>query len=549
MSVSFLKTYSRKVRTKSRPWDDQELADFYRATDMLRQAGLNTECDFGVTDEDDPWFVFVRPETGDVIAHFARIDGQFIAVSSLNEEVYRGNNIREIVDRMLVRHPTLIPQNKSDKKIFLHPTAALTAFLAAAFILSVDGIKAKNLKEVLVEAASLQKEKNSQAEAQTQVATKVDLFKVASSDLSAVNYNAAVHGMALIASELGFEDTSQALADHNNAELLNVAPRVNETGGHTPLVFGLNQSAEVSVSRKTVQNSQDNELFAQKNELTFVSIDKMELESLGNNATLVEADFQIQHEILIELLAMETRAGEFWGDDYLVSRDTHSRSYSDKILKAGEAIHFSERVEAEPIDDGNPTALSERSDEAQFVGEQINEYSYFENASFPKQLASIGKDFLLVSVEQVGLRDDLVFLESRPVDITASNFARFDSVSLGPDALAPDLRPVEEANEAAAQGRSQFSIATPILGHSFKDPGHVLQMTEAIDVVFYNGGNAEIAGFELGKDLLWSFLSQDQLEQAEKSINNAGDLILDFGDNGTLALIGVVHELTHDLVI
>ena len=55
--------------------------------EILTQAGLETEVDSGITDEGDPWFVFIRPDTGDVVAHFARIDGLFLAVSAVNQEV------------------------------------------------------------------------------------------------------------------------------------------------------------------------------------------------------------------------------------------------------------------------------------------------------------------------------------------------------------------------------------------------------------------------------------------------------------------------------
>ena len=81
MSVAFFKLKPNKMDPKKGSWDNQDIADFYRAVDILEQAGLRTEVDSGVTDEGDPWFVFMKPETGEVIAHFAQIDGRFIAVS------------------------------------------------------------------------------------------------------------------------------------------------------------------------------------------------------------------------------------------------------------------------------------------------------------------------------------------------------------------------------------------------------------------------------------------------------------------------------------
>ena len=80
----------------------------------------------------------------------------------------------------------------------------------------------------------------------------------------------------------------------------------------------------------------------------------------------------------------------------------------------------------------------------------------------------------------------------------------------------------------------------PILGHSFRNPEKILELTTAIDVVFYRGGDAEISGFELGKDLLWFFLSSEELLTAKNEINHKGDLVLDFAGTGTLTFLGVV---------
>ena len=74
-------------------------------------------------------------------------------------------------------------------------------------------------------------------------------------------------------------------------------------------------------------------------------------------------------------------------------------------------------------------------------------------------------------------------------------------------------------------------------------------MSEAIDVVFYEGGNAEISEFELGTDLLWFFLSPDELATARNSVNEDGDLVLDFGDTGTLTFLGMVTETVYDVIV
>ena len=77
MSIAFFKKHKSSLVSREKQWNNQDIADFYRAMEILTQAGLETEVDSGITDEGDPWFVFIRPDTGDVVAHFARIDGLF----------------------------------------------------------------------------------------------------------------------------------------------------------------------------------------------------------------------------------------------------------------------------------------------------------------------------------------------------------------------------------------------------------------------------------------------------------------------------------------
>lgn len=121
---------------KPRYWTNQELAELYRVADVLVQAGLTVETDAGTTDEGDPWFVFHRPDTCDVVAHFARIDGQFIVCNVATGESFTGPDFRDIINHLLKTQPLLLPQAKSGKggSLFLHPSVVLTAFVAMAWM-------------------------------------------------------------------------------------------------------------------------------------------------------------------------------------------------------------------------------------------------------------------------------------------------------------------------------------------------------------------------------------------------------------------------------
>ena len=91
-------TWFKKENQRKQGWDNQELAEFYRIIDILDKANMAVEVDQGLSDEGDPWFVFVRAETGDVVAHFARVDGKFISIAaaSILAKTYHDSLMKEI---------------------------------------------------------------------------------------------------------------------------------------------------------------------------------------------------------------------------------------------------------------------------------------------------------------------------------------------------------------------------------------------------------------------------------------------------------------------
>ena len=135
--------------SKREGWSNQETAEFFRISHFMEQAGLSVELEKGVTDEGDPWLVFIRRDTGDVIAHFARINGRFISVSSVTDSIFEGPNVRSVVDQMLNRHPLMIPSSGSKGKLFLHPGVVLSAFVAAAYFMATDAARADRIEKVL----------------------------------------------------------------------------------------------------------------------------------------------------------------------------------------------------------------------------------------------------------------------------------------------------------------------------------------------------------------------------------------------------------------
>lgn len=133
------------------PWTNDELAELYRVVEILGNAGLQVETEMGLSDEGDPWFVFCRRDTGDVIAHFARIGGNFVAASIAVDATYRGANFRQIVERMVESQPLILPPPTAGSRLLLHPSVILVAFVATALahsdkMLAVDWLQSVDAK-------------------------------------------------------------------------------------------------------------------------------------------------------------------------------------------------------------------------------------------------------------------------------------------------------------------------------------------------------------------------------------------------------------------
>jgi hypothetical protein len=130
--VSFLHRLS-----DSADWSQQELAEFYRVESALLQAGFSVATEQGVSDEGEPWFVFCRADNEEVIAHFARIDGDYVIVSNFHRDTLRGRDFRGLIRKMLESHPmTLTVRRRYGQNVFLHPAALLAALVASAYVIS-----------------------------------------------------------------------------------------------------------------------------------------------------------------------------------------------------------------------------------------------------------------------------------------------------------------------------------------------------------------------------------------------------------------------------
>jgi hypothetical protein len=122
--------------TIKRDWSNIEQAEFARAAALLRRSGLQIACEWGLSDEGDPWTVFLRQDTGDVIAHIAKIDGRILAASTASGDVVAGPNLRSVMDKIVRSQPLVMLPPDQSGQIHLHPATVLLAFIATAFVWS-----------------------------------------------------------------------------------------------------------------------------------------------------------------------------------------------------------------------------------------------------------------------------------------------------------------------------------------------------------------------------------------------------------------------------
>jgi len=93
-----------------RGWSKHELLHLDRAAKFLAANGTIVESDRGVTDEGDPWFVFCDRLSGEIVGHFARIDGHYVACVPFRGGAVTGYVLRDLINQFLRRHVHRPPQ-------------------------------------------------------------------------------------------------------------------------------------------------------------------------------------------------------------------------------------------------------------------------------------------------------------------------------------------------------------------------------------------------------------------------------------------------------
>lgn len=130
-------------RAASSGWRPDELAECFRVVDLLARAGLTVSIQTGVSDEGEPWGVVVRDDTGDILLHLARTDGQFLVASASGTPAQRGRTLREVINAAFSNGELAFASQRArlrdDGVLRLHPSALMAAFIVTAWLHTETG--------------------------------------------------------------------------------------------------------------------------------------------------------------------------------------------------------------------------------------------------------------------------------------------------------------------------------------------------------------------------------------------------------------------------
>jgi hypothetical protein len=548
MSEAKLRWFS-SPEPRPKGWSNQELAEFYRIMDIMDKAGLAVEVDQGLSDEGDPWFVFVRRASSDVIAHFARIDNKFVSVSSLNQELYSGKDVRSVVDQMLQSHPLMLPMQRGDGRLFLHPGVVLTAFVAAAFLTAIDGSGATDIKHLIESTFS-----NANSENVNELGwVKSDFIRgdIAVSnprnagwEANQTSPNMVLLGAALMAQENWIEVIkAENKIGSGDVRSKAFAETISE-------IFYMSGNDDSNGLEQVLKNTELN--LENKVDLSALNFDQKQIVSLEGTSSEenIESfrwfwDPQDVGGIQIASLneTSEAEQGSFEAVPILL--DSAWQQLESRML--AKYSEFNNNLNVEDQEYSGFSNNKEMTGLSFGTQGRISSFS-LEEVQLPVKGPGIGVtvsddgEFSFVAMKMDTLSDKFndtdynIFFDSSETSVS------FDENRDGLLAISPEQEIASDTLEPSDYDQGG-QLNSPILGHRLSGYGtdHI-KLSDAIDVLFYDGGDMKVEGFELGKDLLWFFLPEEIVAQADRQILEGGELYLEFEGIGNLTFVGILQQ-------
>ena len=155
-----------KQASSAGDWSNQELADLYRIEAILLQAGIKLTTARGLSDENDPWYVFCR-EDDEVFVHLARIDGAYVLESPALSAPLQGKDftalsddfVQQISQRAKVRNADNVlefrPKRRRTSISGIQPAVLLAALVWTLYFGSEDIAAAAEITQTLADDAEM----------------------------------------------------------------------------------------------------------------------------------------------------------------------------------------------------------------------------------------------------------------------------------------------------------------------------------------------------------------------------------------------------------
>ncbi len=482
------------------PWTTAELGELFRVAHVLRQSGMTIETDMGLSDEGDPWFVFYSVQSEDVIAHFARINGEIVVHGLSSGGVVSGVNLHDVVRRLQpVQAMEQQQKSQTDRSVVLHPFMLLVAFVAASFLATEES-----------QAAAPVEKSAAKTDGATDAATKVKSDWID-------------RAMTLLYSK--------------------AKDRVDGSG------------ADISSSRKMVAGENLQHSMALVMLAAAISQAQADIFSSDDGVNLdVGQDIKIApeaHKLVADVAVVDSAGGDDLGamaapQGATAPSQSETHIYADTVtpLLVADTVNWNAPTAPAGAMTGSismPAAPLLAAQAEASVGSTVPLFLTQDHISLPEivPVATPAPIVAAVSTASAGAKPAVAVT-------TTTTAATSLDITLEGGALqfhqnAVDLRLIEViATQSEPIAVSENSVVlTPGSAHVSVPAVKTLVLTSAQENVLVEAGDTRIKNFDFGVDLLVLNDPSLMTKQPEVAFTTAGDIIIQFSETTRVVLLGV----------
>ena len=540
--------FARRLPRVGPPWSNDELAQLYGVAQVLGRAGLAIDTENGVTDEGDPWFAFVRPDTDEVVAHFARIDGVIVGTGLSVAVPVKGDRLRDVVGQLLdqSRGKSFALRDET-RSVILHPIVGLATFVAMGLLAVSEG---------RAEDTDVHEDRAGYLKAALDFV--VDHIRSASVSVGSIRDD--VRQTVTMASE----DPRSAAAGNGDANGNKYFQVLVSVIAIALTVTGVEQGSDSelhlpSLERLISQVTTDVAETASEDAVTDQTA------TISASASLLAGERTDGHARLLEPLdvAFEDAAQDA---PSAVSVESVEESGKTGILQA----RVAERPDSETLAVRQVTAGVDTLDPSFAVFQtetpavpRAGEPAVAAAATPTPESTAIKATFLLSDLLEPAKAQTLVeghsyvlldftsriqLLEIHDSDASAPANSLM-TVSLGSEAAVAVSEPTEAPSLVvpdAVTPVNQAPVMAPPLHKvlDFAAEDQMVSLSSAAETVLFNGGNLTIQNFQLGVDKLLVASPILDWSKATVSMTWEGDAVFRFDDDSSVTLIGVRDTLS-----